>query len=1594
MEMILTKLFGKYLSMFVKNFQKEQLNVRIFRGEGGLKNLELDVDVINELVGMPTLPLKRITIGTLRARAAVTRLRHEPVIVFIEDVVVELEEPLTTSNLQHGVTDELVAKIKKKVKPKKYGFSDKIGDGMRMEINRVSVFIRSRGRYRTVERDGIWVPPMMVVNIQQISTYTTNEDWEEVDLTKALPKYHKAVPIIKVYKVSKCYGTTVRVRDVRGNESILVDNVPSTVKIEIQKKAFGGMPTSIFLDVFMDAMKMHLNEIDLRRTMHCMDGLVHCILRNDPIEEVAIDSSLLQRVEAEEREKMSKLTRSDSESIFDGLEDIDEEGTEAASDVDFDDYVMISSASELGTKLHPHISFNVHVRSSTIDLVPSNVKDHVEDGITGWRMYTGDMLLSILKPDYVPLQDTYIQFGAPYVHMSSIGYGSHNPPITLMKMKEVDISSDSGLDVWPAFHPWTADRVKSQRDVDDVVRAKVYFHWPFPEAPAIGWMVEMRAMPMLMIVDYVQMMHLTTFMLHSVPDLRPPPEDIPYIEYPTWPTTGYTGRIEALSNTIRFPSLSGSVQEINLDIAKSSIVIDGDLPPASWWNDRQWLSSQFEKQKFHTVLPWHPSDPNVPTDQWHCMKYRGSSIARDISLSIVTGGRNPMTKTIIAPFTSCMMFGVISSEQMKDLEDAIQALVVADMTTMNIEMDQIILLSLLRFVRPLRDVDWNTGALLKKVPSISADDVNLLSRLGKQFLPLVAYSHVPSVNVNISCPIPEPWKPSRYRHEDAILSFKTGIIQSLLTTEPLVVFKSEIANMLVKYGNPNLEEEVKLLHCPVIATRAYTSGFPRHLSIQTHIPSLVGDLSIEPLVSLIHLIALPTSHCPTVPYDVMCAMVRGSPSSSLELNPSTEKPTLDRLEPIHREMVKALLDTVLEHVHKIDMESVAEKIEFRILPSLKPSSRSMARTALSIQSAVTKACIERNGRFNVESVSNGVKTSLNDKTISHVPLTRLHTDGSWKEWNGEIGLEVDPTTALIQFEQIPPIFHLIQNIIGRWEDTITSLKKHDSRFLFDERPASLDDAVEVLKHARGSVSSLRADIQGTADLWSDTRKKLPVLMHALQEMEQSMEEAVQDKVRTLTKLSLLQIPQDSVPGMQKSKAADAMSYKDQSIPVTYLSHLFVLQGTKKKKRNFFVLKGHILYGFHSQRDYFVRGSPATTVVNLSGCRVRRGLLANVMTVEESVLVEEMGEDDDDDDAQKKNRIPFYIRRKDEMSGEMRIQFYALSVDDAEKWTDLLNAAQQSAGQKEDVVSYTSSSLDVGGNGGGKSDDSGLITPHRDDLLDSDDWRNDLRDMMYNVNAISNKFDAISGELQTLGSEYEDAIDISQCARLKVPGADLDEEMSHERLLHVSLRGTQGGLISVSIRPSEDLQTEMHEQELKERFVFKDLSEKREAEAAIYRQRCDDLDRELKKTRESMLQERKRHEGERNGLFEHIKRMNERITDLEKEKKVAELRGAARRWLGSSVVEMQRAAQHFVMELESKEELLGHMQMEKKVLVDRLREVDGNLQDALQRISLLEERGGAPEFYHREMEAMKSDVHRERIQREKLEKELEAMRRSR
>uniref|UniRef100_A0A8C8SVB9 UHRF1 binding protein 1 like n=2 Tax=Pelusios castaneus TaxID=367368 RepID=A0A8C8SVB9_9SAUR len=161
---IIKKQILKHLSRFTKNLSPDKINLSTLKGEGQLTNLELDEEVLQNMLDLPTwLAINKVFCNKAAIRIPWTKLKTHPICLSLDKVIMEMstcEEP----RVPNGPSPIATASGQSE-----YGFAEKVVEGISVSVNSIIIRIGAKAFNASFE-------------LSQLRIYSVNENWEHGDL--------------------------------------------------------------------------------------------------------------------------------------------------------------------------------------------------------------------------------------------------------------------------------------------------------------------------------------------------------------------------------------------------------------------------------------------------------------------------------------------------------------------------------------------------------------------------------------------------------------------------------------------------------------------------------------------------------------------------------------------------------------------------------------------------------------------------------------------------------------------------------------------------------------------------------------------------------------------------------------------------------------------------------------------------------------------------------------------------------------------------------------------------------------------------------------------------------------------------------------------------------------------------------------------------------------------------------------------------------------------------------------------------------------------------------------------------------------------
>ncbi|XP_018413548.1 PREDICTED: UHRF1-binding protein 1-like [Nanorana parkeri] len=161
---IIKKQILKHLSRFTKNLSPDKINLSTLKGEGQLTNLELDEDVLQNMLDLPTwLSINKVFCNKASIRIPWTKLKTHPISLSLDKVIMEMstcEEPRSCNGPSPLVTASGQSD---------YGFAEKVVEGISLSVNSIVIRMKAKAFNASFE-------------LSQLRIYSVNANWQHGDL--------------------------------------------------------------------------------------------------------------------------------------------------------------------------------------------------------------------------------------------------------------------------------------------------------------------------------------------------------------------------------------------------------------------------------------------------------------------------------------------------------------------------------------------------------------------------------------------------------------------------------------------------------------------------------------------------------------------------------------------------------------------------------------------------------------------------------------------------------------------------------------------------------------------------------------------------------------------------------------------------------------------------------------------------------------------------------------------------------------------------------------------------------------------------------------------------------------------------------------------------------------------------------------------------------------------------------------------------------------------------------------------------------------------------------------------------------------------
>jgi VPS13-like, N-terminal/PH domain len=216
MERFVRRKLKRVLGRLFQDFDASKFSLSFLNGQSALKNLSLRPEVARRVLGLQHIEVERALISTLRIKASLTALTTEPIQITVDRISLSLRERTpeywqsaaaaanngqneneNEQNDDDDDDDDDKNEDDDDAQQAKYELKDKVIDGLHIRVDEVHVqcvLLPVGG--------GQVVPPKLVLEVSGLSLYTTNADWQVVEL-RNVRQFNKGREQRYVFKVLK-----------------------------------------------------------------------------------------------------------------------------------------------------------------------------------------------------------------------------------------------------------------------------------------------------------------------------------------------------------------------------------------------------------------------------------------------------------------------------------------------------------------------------------------------------------------------------------------------------------------------------------------------------------------------------------------------------------------------------------------------------------------------------------------------------------------------------------------------------------------------------------------------------------------------------------------------------------------------------------------------------------------------------------------------------------------------------------------------------------------------------------------------------------------------------------------------------------------------------------------------------------------------------------------------------------------------------------------------------------------------------------------------------------------------------------------------
>jgi len=274
MESIVTKVLGSYLKRFIKNFNKEMLTLQVMKGTVQIKDFELQGDVLQELMSIPTnLEIVSAKCTELNIKIPFMNLKHEPITFSLERIDINLAEPETIKpmpNILQSMNQRNLSERAEKMSMIR---------GIKMELKECHMSIQTLGR-DTFHPD--WKPGLRI-DVKGMVVQSVNNKWEVVDLA-ATQEVDTAKGVTLLYKLMKIHSISMYSLMTPTETPVpIIEDLPAEIRSITQFDLKTNLWKSSSIEIIFEELNLSLTQGKWQRLANLGLSMRACFAREVPL---------------------------------------------------------------------------------------------------------------------------------------------------------------------------------------------------------------------------------------------------------------------------------------------------------------------------------------------------------------------------------------------------------------------------------------------------------------------------------------------------------------------------------------------------------------------------------------------------------------------------------------------------------------------------------------------------------------------------------------------------------------------------------------------------------------------------------------------------------------------------------------------------------------------------------------------------------------------------------------------------------------------------------------------------------------------------------------------------------------------------------------------------------------------------------------------------------------------------------------------------------------------------------------------------------------------------------------------------------------